>query len=119
MGVKRVLLVFVMTVNLVLHAAAPVALKVYPAFQFAPGHIRLTLTIEPDAANRSYCLFWEGSNSGSQCRDLDGDREPRTRWVEFRDQPAGAYVAVLTVAKSDSSQVRSTEVKWEILDRLQ
>lgn len=113
---RKALIIFILTTNILLHAAADVALKAYPAFQIANrGFVRLTLTIEPDARNRSYCLFYEGSNSGSQCRELDG-RAARTRWVELKDLPPGEYQAELVVTRNDGSVIRSVAVKWAVLD---
>lgn len=105
-------------ITIVVISAASVTLKVSPVFQFAPGYVRLTLTIEPDPNNRAYCLSYEGSNSGQTCRDLNGDKASRTRQVELKDLPAGDYVAVLSVVKSDSSVVRSGEVTWRVLESL-
>lgn len=111
-----ILLVCSLLLNTIL-AAPAVTLTARPYFQFAPGYIRLTLTIERDARNRAYCVIYEGSYSGQTCRQLDGAEAPRTQpLIELKDLPAGKYSAVAKIGRNDGSVISSGTVQWEILD---
>ena len=114
---RKTLLIFILTATLVLHAAMPaVVLKASPTFQFAPGYVRLTLIIEPDARNRFYCVSYEGTYSGQTCRQLEGAEAARTRWIDLKDLPAGEYVGQASVGRNDGSVVNSALVKWGVLE---
>jgi len=81
------------------------AIDVYPRVgSTAPATIRVRVTIEPDAANRAFCLGYDGPQFRESCEDLDGDKAWRSRTVYFRDLPGGRYVAFLGVyRKGDKS----------------
>lgn len=113
------LLIAVLVANTILHAAPAVTLKISPYVQFAPGFIRATIIIEPNATNRAYCFVYEGTYSGETCRELAGITAEHTRWVELKDLPPGEYVGVIVLTQVEGGkrrEVRSGAVKWQILE---
>lgn len=64
----------------------------------APAYVRLRVHVEPDAANRWLSVqidsgdFLRGSSEA-----LEGERAARTRWIDYRDVPAGQYDVVAIV----------------------
>jgi hypothetical protein len=114
---RKFLTLAILTLNIVLHAAAPVTLRLArtPRFQFAPGYAILQASIEPDARNREYCITYEGGYSGQRCRELEGSSAPRTQEpLELRDLPGGEYVANVVVARDNGSVITSGTVQWTI-----
>jgi len=106
-----------LNIGVALIAAPPEAkIEASPRVQFEPGEVRFTLTIEPHADNRAYCLVVvESGFDTSSCADLDGANEPRTRWVTQDNLPAGEYHAYLKIARSGTDRaVLSNTVLFEI-----
>ena len=115
----KTLTIIILTANILLHAAPAVELKLRrtPRFMFAPGYAVLSLSIEPDARNRQYCITYDGGISGSRCRQLAGASAPRTQEeLMLRDLPAGHYVAVAEVGRNDTKTVTSSRVEWDVLE---
>ena len=116
---RKTLTIAILATNILLHASAPVELKLRrtPRFQFAPGYVVLSLSIEPDARNRQYCIIYDGGISGSRCRQLAGASAPRTQEeLTLRDLPAGHYVAIAEIGRNDNSSVTSAKVEWDVLE---
>lgn len=112
---RKALTIFVLTMNVLLHAATECALRISTRVQFAPGYQRLTAVVELDPRNRQYCIIYEGPNSGSRCRQLDGQTDPRTQPLfELKDLPAGAYQAQVKVWRNDGSVISSRVESWEV-----
>lgn len=67
-------------------------------YRYEPAYIRLKITVEPHAANRG---LWVQADSGSfatsSYEQLEGEASSRTRWVVWKDLPAGAYTVTATV----------------------
>lgn len=58
-----------------------------------PATIRITVTVEPDAENRSLVIQADGDRLfRSSELALDGENGQRIHTVEFRNLPAGHYV---------------------------
>ncbi len=99
----KVTLLYLASMFLASLLGAPGAsVEVYPRIgSTAPATVKLTVRIEPDAANRHACIGYDGPAQGREsCRDLDGDRERRTSEHWFRDLPGGWYVAYVGVWKT-------------------
>ena len=74
-------------------AAAPVQIAVEGArVQFEPGVVRVRVRVVPHAVNRGVTVaaISEGFTRSSY-EQLDGLQAPITRWIEWRDIPAGEY----------------------------
>lgn len=114
---RKALTILILTVNIILHAASDVALRlVTPTYQFEPAFARLIATVEPNPRNREYCLIYDGPNSGSQCRQMDGKTDSRTQpWLELKDLPEGHYVAQVRVQRNDGSVISSQVVEWDVV----
>lgn len=87
-------------------------------FKAAPAWVRLRVMVERDAANR--WLITE-MDSGAFYRrsdeQLDGASAPRTRWVEWRDVPAGVYTVHALVERDGDRPARAT-AGFTVLDRV-
>jgi hypothetical protein len=94
----------------------PVQLMVSPRVQLAPGTVKITLRIEPDARNRIFCVVYDSEGqSGQFCSDLQGADEVRTRELPLlKDLPGGDYVAQAIVGREDGTEVRSNIEHWII-----
>lgn len=116
---RRPLTIAILTLNILLHAAAAVELRMprTPRFQFAPGYAILQARVEPDARNRVYCIIYDGGSAGSQCRQLEGASSPQTQpELTLKDLPAGHYSAQVKVERNDGSVISSAEVSWDVLE---
>lgn len=67
-----------------------------PNAQFAPGNQRVTVTFDREPDHRAYCIYWEGPNIGSSCRQVD-EHTPHTIRFTLKDLPAGYYEIWATV----------------------
>lgn len=66
--------------------------------QFEPGYIRLRVRVEPDTANRALAVGIIGPDfETSSLEQLEGDNARPTRWVIYKDVPAGEYEAIAEV----------------------
>ena len=55
---------------------------------------RLRVMVDPSTANRGLWVAIEASGyAAASYQQLEGAQSPRTRWVEFKDLPDGAYTA--------------------------
>lgn len=69
---------------------------------FAPKYIKARVTVERHEANRQLCVYGKDGDFKpiSSCITLNGDKEPRTFWFEFKRVPAGRYNFVAEVERS-------------------
>lgn len=66
--------------------------------QMEPAWIRLRIRVEPDALNRALTVALIGDGfETSSLEQLEGDRARITRWIEYKDVPAGVYAVVAEV----------------------
>lgn len=87
---------------------APVEIKAPGNAGFAPASFRIRVRIEPDERNRKACVGIDAESFyRSSCWDVDGDSAPTT-WVDYRDVPAGEFVIVAALVRSDGSVARAT-----------
>ncbi|MGH9194765.1 MAG: hypothetical protein ACRD1T_03385 [Acidimicrobiia bacterium] len=85
----------------------PLALRITPHYAFAPAYVRATVTVNPDAENRSLALAIDsGQYYRSTTIQVDGDRGPITNTILWRDLPAGDYEYLGTLV--GASGVRAT-----------
>ena len=99
-------------------AAPAVSLRVSTPVGRQPLTQRLAIVIEPDAANRGYCLVYDSDTgqAGVKCEDLAGAEATRTRWVLLPRLTAGSYTAVVRVGRSDGSVKSSAEGRGEVVE---
>lgn len=84
---------------------------------FAPLTITGRLVIDPDPANRSYCLSVVGEGYGtSSCRSLDL-QSPKTTFFTFKSLPEGDYEVRGVVERNDGESRSATPVKVEVQGR--
>lgn len=87
-------------------ATEPVAIVVeHGYFKSEPAYVRLKVRVEPDAANRLLRVTIDAPDSYRRAGDetLPGARAPRTRWVEFKEVPAGVYTVTADVERGPES----------------
>jgi len=78
-------------------------------FVFEPAWIRLRVRVEPEAENRGLTVALHGDDyDTSSYEQLDGDHAPRTRWVTFKDVPAGVYTVTAIVERAEGRPWRAT-----------
>ena len=77
-------------------------------YAFEPAFVRLRVTVVPDAANRALtiALISDGFETSS-LEELPGEQAPRTRWVQYRDVPAGSYTVSAVVHRPDDRSWRA------------
>lgn len=72
------------------------------AFHFAPATVRLRIRVEPDVKNRALAVgIISPDFETSSLEQLDGDKAPITRWVTYKDVPAGEYAVVAEVYRPE------------------
>jgi hypothetical protein len=83
-----------------------VRIAVSPAQAFAPAFLRIRVSVEPNAANRTLTII---ANSEDYYRssliDLQGETSARTFFVEFKQVPAGEYKLSAVVSKGNRENV--------------
>ena len=79
-------------------AAAPIngteslKISVSPAQSLAPAYLRVRVTVEPNAVNRTVAVVAESDGYyRSSELPLEGEQGPRTLFFEFRGVPSGDY----------------------------
>lgn len=90
-------------------AASPVRVAVVSGnFLSEPAFVRLRVRVEPDAANRVLTTEIESDDfSTSSDEDLRHGTRP-SRWVDFKNVPAGVYTARATVTRGAERPWRAT-----------
>ena len=67
-------------------------MSVSPAQSLAPAYLRVRMTVEPNAVNRTLAVVAESDDYyRSSELPLEGDQGPRTLFFEFRGVPSGNY----------------------------
>jgi hypothetical protein len=75
-----------------LGAGGKITMKASPEISFAPAHLVVRTTIEPDPENRALEIVIDSPEFyRSSLIQLEGDQAPRTSVVEFRGVPGGNY----------------------------
>ncbi|HEY3042668.1 MAG TPA: hypothetical protein VGJ39_01505 [Vicinamibacterales bacterium] len=75
-----------------LGAGEKITMKASPEISFAPAHLVVRTTIEPDSENRALEIVIDSPEFyRSSLIQLEGDQAPRTSVVEFRGVPGGNY----------------------------
>jgi hypothetical protein len=86
-----------------------VQLRVPPLQYSEPATVRITVTVEPDARNRTLRLEADGENFFRATEEtLLGADEKRFHLIEFRNLPSGEYTLRAQVLSTDA--VRGTAV---------
>lgn len=90
----------------------------------APATVRLRVTVQHHPANRGLWVAVEATGySSAHFEDLTDGNYPVTRWVEFKDLPAGEYLVWVHVDRAKAPTVRATSqftiVGQEIDDQCQ
>lgn len=114
MRVFRIAVCSVLLNVMALAAPPPISLKVSPFIGRAPQLVRLTVTVEPNEANREVCVVVDGPVYRSSCYEHVGAGARRTTTIEFRDLPEGRYGAVAVVGRV-GGQSRSAEMPLCVL----
>jgi hypothetical protein len=86
-------------------ANEPLALRVSPAFSFAPANLVIQTNVDPDAGNRSMEVIADSAEFyRASTIALEGERAPKTSRFEFRSLPPGDYQITATVIGADGRQ---------------
>lgn len=106
----RIIVVAAWVSATVVAAPAPVGVVVESGrFVFEPAWIRVRVQVEPDAANRWLVVEMDsGAFYRRSDEQMEGDRSPRTRWVDWPDTPAGTYAVSATVDRGAERPWRAT-----------
>lgn len=83
------------------HAGARVEASVAPRLSYAPTSVRVRLSIEPDAQNRTAIVEVESPQLFQSSEvPLAGDRAARVHEVTYSDLPSGQYIVRVRVVDS-------------------
>ena len=86
-------------------ANEPLALRVSPAFSFAPANLVIQTNVDPDAGNRSMEVIADSADFyRASTIALAGEHAPKTSRFEFRSLPPGDYQITATVIGADGRQ---------------
>jgi hypothetical protein len=73
-------------------AGEKISMKATPEISFAPAHLTVRTTIEPDPQNRAVEIVIDSQDFyRSTLTQLEGDQAPRVSVVEFKGIPGGVY----------------------------
>jgi len=91
-----------LTATAAVGANEPLALRVSPAFSFAPANLVIQTNVDPDAGNRSMEVIADSAEFyRSSTIALEGERAPKTSRIEFRSLPPGEYQVTATLVGAD------------------
>lgn len=78
-------------------------------YSFEPAFVRVRVRVEPNAQNRRLTvgLVSDGFSTSSD-ENLAGDQARISRWLEFRDVPAGEYTAVAYLLRTNADPLTAT-----------
>src|SRR5215475_15743569 len=106
--------VFVLTA--LFFAVAPIngieslKMSVSPAQSLAPAYLRVRVTVEPNAVNRTVAVVAESADYyRSSELPLEGEQGPRTLFFEFRGVPSGDYQIRSVVGDARGHEVASVK----------
>ena len=86
-------------------AGEKLAMRVSPAFSYAPATLIVQLSIEPDSDNRVVRVTAESADFyRSSDIALEGDRAPRTNVIQYRSLPAGDYQVRSVLFSADGQE---------------
>lgn len=104
--------------SILLLAAEPVSVTVTPRVGIAPLFVRVRVTVDPNAENRSVCLqvMNDGITERSSCWELYGLDSPRTFYKEYQDLDAGELDIIASVFRSSGTK-RSVPVHVQVIPR--
>lgn len=98
-------------------ANEPLALRVSPAFSFAPANLVIQANVDRDADNRSMEVIADSAEFyRSSTIALEGERAPRTSRFEFRSLPPGDYEITATVIGADGRQRATARQQVKVLE---
>ena len=77
-------------------------------FAREPAYVRLRVRVEPDTANRALTTALISDEfETSSLEQLEGAHAPRTRWVQYRNVPAGSYIVSAVVHRPEDRPWRT------------
>ena len=102
MKARCLVLGLMLTATAAAGANEPLALRVSPAFSFAPANLAIQTNVDPDAGNRSMEVIADSAEFyRSSTIALEGERAPKTSRFEFRSLPPGEYQVTATLVGAD------------------
>lgn len=117
MKTRCLVLGMIVAASAITGAKEPLSIRVTPAFSFAPAHLVIRTSVEPNAENRSMEVVADsGGFYRSSTIPLEGDRSPRTTLFEFRSLPPGEYDITATVTGSDGRPRAVTRAHVNVME---
>ena len=80
--------------------ASLISVRVNQPKGFEPLTVKAQVTVEPAEANRELCVYrlnQDTEEDSLSCRTLEGSKEPKTFWYEWKKLRAGNYIVVVEV----------------------
>jgi uncharacterized protein (DUF2141 family) len=113
-----IILLLVVPMSLLsLHAGARVEASVAPRLSYAPTSVKVTVSIEPDAQNRTAIVEVESAQVFQSSEvPLDGNRAARVHEITYADLPPGQYIVRVRVVDSAGS-TSIASARFEVLSR--
>jgi hypothetical protein len=91
-------------------------MSVSPAQSLAPAYLRVRMTVEPNAVNRTVAVVAESDNYfRSSELPLEGENGPRTIFFEFRGVPSGEYQIRGLVGDAKGHEVASVKQNVNVI----
>jgi hypothetical protein len=91
-------------------------MSVSPAQSLAPAYLRVRLTVEPNAVNRTIAVVTESDDYfRSSELPLEGEQGPRTIFFEFRGVPSGEYQIRGLVGDAKGHEVASVQQNVNVI----
>jgi hypothetical protein len=99
-----------------LNGTESLKMSVSPAQSMAPAYLRVRLTVEPNAANRTVAVVAESDDYfRSSELPLEGEQGPRTIFFEFRGVPSGEYQIRGLVGDAGGHEVASAKQNINVI----
>jgi uncharacterized protein (DUF58 family) len=85
-------------------------ISVSPAQSMAPANLRIRVTVEPNAVNRTVAVAAESDDYFRSSEvAIEGDQGPRTLFFEFRGLPGGQYEVRSAVGDAQGHEVATAK----------
>src|SRR5262249_53966906 len=99
-----------------LNGTESLKMSVSPAQSLAPAYLRVRLTVEPNAVNRTVAVVAESDDYfRSSELPLEGEDGPRTILFEFRGVPSGEYRIRGLVGDAGGHEVASVQQNVNVI----
>lgn len=96
----------------------PLALRILPLAQFAPGAVSYRIRIDPHRDNFWFCMGWHSSTAAvtnrTSCQQLNGIYSPRVVYQEYRALTPGTYYGFVDLYRTPNYRAHTATQSFRV-----